>query len=354
MRRLSRHILAAALFPLMLAGCSQPKTADIPTQRISMGVVETRGDRNSSRILFLDEQLQELGDLSLKYASVGDVFHSPCLLGDTLYLIPQGYAKSKEGETVLEIDLNTLNVESYSTQQSAMNDVTTNETYLYTCNTLNGTSYIHQVNKASGEIQRAELPNTYISNMIYTNGKLYVFGTVYQSDASAGYVYVYDDTLNLSQSIDISAWGVDQYRATEYQGTIYFTSSTDAQGQPTHVIGALHTSDASIESISLSESFPLDIIVYQDKLFISHYDLVGRTGGGLTIYDLNTKQQTYHALTHGAQQMSMIDSTLYFLSDWAITAYRADTMEQIKTAEITPMDGHYSFLSGMFMTPPKT
>lgn len=334
----------------MLAGCSQPTTPDIPTQQISIGVLETRGDRNSSRILFLDEQLQELGDLSLKYASVGDVFHTPCLLDDTLYLIPQGYAHTKEGNTVLEIDLDTLSVESHSTQQSAMNDVTANETYLYTCNTINGTSYIHQVNKASGDIQRVELPDTYISNMIYTNGKLYVFGTVYQAAAATGYVYVYDDTLRLSQSIDISDWGLDQYRATEYQGTIYFTSSTDAQGQPTHIIGALHTSDASIESISLSESFPLDIIAYQDRLLISHYDLVGRTGGGLTIYDLNTKQQTYHELTHGAQQMALMNNTLYILSDWTITAYRADTMEQIKTAEITPMDGHFSFLSGMFVS----
>lgn len=354
MRQLSWRILAAALFPLVLAGCSQPTTPDIPTQQISIGVLETRGDRNSSRILFLDEQLQELGDLSLKYASVGDVFHTPCLLDDTLYLIPQGYAHTKEENTVLEIDLDTLSVESHSTQQSAMNDVAANETYLYTCNTLNGTSYIHQVNKDSGDIQRVELPDTYISNMIYTNGQLYVFGTTYQAATSTGYVYVYDDTLRLSQSIDISQWGLDQYRTTEYQGTIYFTSSTDAEGQPTHIIGALHTQDASIESISLSESFPLDIIVYQDKLLISHFDLVGRTGGGLTIYDLNTKEQTYQELSHGAQQMALMDDTLYFLSDWAVTAYRADTMEQIKTAEITPMDGHFSFLSGMFMTHPKT
>ena len=89
------------------------------------------------------------------------------------------------------------------------------------------------------------------------------------------------------------------------QWRYFFTSLVDSKDLPTKIVGKISTTDNAIELIELSQDYPFDLDIYDDNLFISHFDVVQRTGGGLSIYDLNTKQQKYYELNHGAEQMSI-------------------------------------------------
>lgn len=347
----SRTPIISILIFLMLSliGCSQNKTTEIPTKDISVGVIETRGDKEKSRILFFDEEMNEIGELPLDFATVGNIFYTPLISENELYVIPQGYANKKDEETVLEIALQDLSVEEYTIEQLAMNSVATNQEFVYTCNTLNGSSYINKCDKDDNKTESIEIPETYISKLLYADNKLYAFGTANtENDIMLSYLYVYDDKLNLQEKINISKCGADQYKAIEYSGDIFFTSLADSKDQPTKIVGKISTKDNSIELIELSQYYPFDLDICDNKLFISHFNVVQRTGGGLSIYDLNTKQQKYYELNHGAEQMAIANDKIYILSDWIIYVYDAKTMELIENVDITQMDSDFSYLSGIF------
>ena len=132
------------------------------------------------------------------------------------------------------------------------------------------------------------------------------------------------------------------------QWRYFFTSLVDSKDLPTKIVGKISTTDNAIELIELSQDYPFDLDIYDDNLFISHFDVVQRTGGGLSIYDLNTKQQKYYELNHGAEQMSIANDKVYILANWTIYVYDAKKMELIENADITQMDSDYSYLSGIF------
>ena len=93
---------------------------------------------------------------------------------------------------------------------------------LSTCNTLNGSSYINKCDKDENKTESIEIPETYISKLLYFDNKLYAFGTTNtENDIMLSYLYVYDDKLNLQEKIDISKCGAEQYKAIEYNGDIF-------------------------------------------------------------------------------------------------------------------------------------
>lgn len=349
MGRRVRIVIVAVLLTLLLAGCAQEKSTEISTENISVGVIETSGNQKKSRILFFDTEMREVGELPLKFATVGNIFYNPLVWENKLYVIPQGYANQKDEKAVLEIALENLDVETYTINQLAMNSVAANGEFIYTCNTVNGSSYINKCDTENNKTESIEIPKVYLSKLLCSGERIYAFGTEYvKNGAALSYLYVYDDQLNLQEKIDISQCGTDQYKAIEYHGSIYFTNLADSKDQPTKIVGKMNTSDYSIERIELNQYYPLDLAIYDNKLFISHFDLVRRTGGGLSIYDLDTKQQENYELNHGAEQMAIANGKLYVLADWKIYVYHADTMELIQSVDITQMGRDYSYLSGMF------
>ena len=344
------QIISILIFLMvLLVGCSQNKPVKISTEDISVGIIETRGDKEKSRIIFFDEEMNEIGEIPLSFATVGNIFYTPLISENELYVIPQGYANKKDEETVLKIALKNLSVEEYTIEQLAMNSIATNQDFIYTCNTLNGSSYINKCNKDNNKTENIVIPETYISKLLYVGNKLYAFGTANTvNDTMLSYLYVYDDKLNLQEKIDISKCGADQYKAIEYNGDIFFTSLADSKDQPTKIVGKISTTDNSIELIQLSQNYPFDLAIYDNKLFITHFDVVQRTGGGLSIYDLDTKQQKYYELNHGAEQMAIANDKLYVLADWIIYVYDAKTIELIENVDIPQMDSDFSYLSGIF------
>lgn len=339
------QIIIVFVFIILFPGCSQKKSIGISTKDISVGIIETRGNIAKSRILFFNEEMNKIGELPLKYATVGCIFYTPLISENKLYIVPQGYAQKKDEKTVLEIALQDLNIKKYTIEQIAMNDIAVNQNYIYTCNNLNGNSYINKCYKKYNKIENIKIPGTYISKLLYANNKLYAFGTADKTEFS--YIYIYDNDLILQKKLDLNGYGTI-YKAIENNGEIFFTSFVDSEKQPAKVLGKINTADNLIEFIKLSQNYPLDMVIYNSKLFISHFDIVARKGGGLSVYNLETKQQKYYKLNHGAEQMAIKKNKLYILADRKIHVYDAKTIKLIKKVDITQMDSDFSYLSGLF------
>lgn len=83
-----------------------------------------------------------MGEVPIKYATVGNIFYEPLIYNEKLYTISQGRSNSKDEKKVLEIDLENFKEQECKIEQLAMNSICVNENYIYTCNTLDGDSYI--------------------------------------------------------------------------------------------------------------------------------------------------------------------------------------------------------------------
>ena len=344
-------LVACIIFlSINLAGCERKLTPDFSTQDIEVGIIETRGNRSKSRIIFYNDEIEEIGDLPLPFATVGGIFYIPLVSDNKLYVIPQGYAKKKDERKALEINLQDLSVNEYKIEQIAMNAIAADNDSIYTCNNLNGISYINKCYKENNVVKTIEIPKIYISNILYANNKLYAFGTGgAKNGIMPAYLYLYSSDLELIDKIDISSYGTSQYRATEYHGDIYFTSLSDTEDKPTNIVSKFNDESRSIETIQLNEIRPLDVAVYDGRLFVTHFNLVQNTGGGLSIYNLKTGELNYYKLEHGAAQMAVANNKIYILSDWKIYIYDIDKIELIKSIEVNPMDNDFSYLSGMFV-----
>ena len=338
--------LLLALWMTLCAGCD--KQDPIPMEDVSLGVIETRGDRHKSRIIFYDQNLQELGDLPLPYATVGDTFSAPLVVDRTLYSVVQGLNVLKDAETVLEIDLSNCNVTKHHIAQPAMNSVAASETYVYTCNTLNGVSYINQCDRKTGETQSVSIPAVYISHVFYADHRLYAFSTADRGGLLWGELLIYDETLTLLDKVDIHTCGADTCHALVHNGMLFFTAMVDVYDQPISTIGVVDLSDLSVQKIALHQVNPLDLAIYNGKMYITHFDIVGLSGGGLSVYDLETGAITDYDFPHGAEHMSITGDHMYILSDWKIYKYDLANMECVKSIDVSHIDRHFSYLAGLF------
>lgn len=350
MKKLLCIVLVCILSIITFSGCNSNNHKAIDTEEIAVGIIETRGNIEKSRILFLDDELNELGSLPLDYATVGDSFEKALVSGNKLYTIPQGINTEKDEKTVLEIDLDNLDIKKHSIEQIAMYGITVDDENIYTANNLNGVNHISKCNKSNGEVDTLDFNSDYITNLFYSNGKLYAFCEPFnESELRESVIYIYDDELNLLNKVDTTDCGTGRYKAMEYNGNVYFTNMTDKNDNFANTIGVLNTTDDSLETIKLTQDCPSDLQVYNNKLYITHYNLVQHLGGGLTVYDLETKEQTYTDFNHGAEQMSIANDKMYVLSDRTLYVYDMNTMELVSSTDISPMDNDYSYLSGLFV-----
>lgn len=90
MKRVSvPFLIGAMLFTVIgLYGCASDGERVAPVDA-SIGIIETRGTDETSRIVFYDGELNEVAQLSLRYANLGDVFHNPLVYQGSLLLFPK-------------------------------------------------------------------------------------------------------------------------------------------------------------------------------------------------------------------------------------------------------------------------
>ncbi|MBC5585530.1 hypothetical protein H8S61_15180 [Eggerthella sp. NSJ-70] len=340
MKRVSvPFLIGAMLFTVIgLYGCASDGERVAPVDA-SIGVIETRGTDETSRIVFYDGELNEVTQLPLRYANLGDVFHDPLVYQGSLFVIPQGKSKVRDGEAVLQVDVASLASKTHAIGRSAMNDVAVNDEYVFTCDS----SYINRCRIDNGDVSKIAIEGVYVPKIVWYEGSLYVFAL--SLDDNSSMIYCYDEDLALKESIDCSTYNSDAYRVVLHEGKIYFCSV----GLLGKQIGVLDTKDNTLSSIPLSKGGPSSVAIADGKLYVAHYNVVqGQDDSALSIVDLETGAIEEHAFEHEAMQMVVTEGSIYVLGDWAIYQYDAESVELIGSKPIENMPGSYSYLSGLF------
>ncbi|MBE6015245.1 MAG: hypothetical protein E7241_07750 [Lachnospiraceae bacterium] len=344
-----KALAVIAIFSIM--GCNSiDNKGAIDIGNASICVSETRGYQETSALVFYDMDLNEVGKKSYKYASFGEAFYTPEVYDNELYIVPQGIANRKDEKKVLRINLSSLCENIYNINQYAINSICVNEKYLYTCNTLNGNSCITRCDKKNNKVKEYIIEEMYVSKLVCTQENIFAFGLVSEGITNNVYLYVFDSNLNLVNRVDITACGSDHYKAVIRDGKLYFSNSYDYKGMPNNTVTIYSIAENSLETIQLDENFPNDILFNNDVLLVSHYDIVAKTGGGITLFNLDTKEKKYIKLDHGAMQMTAKGDYVFFLADYKIYKYKLEPFDLKfeKMIEVSPLGEEFYYCSGLF------
>lgn len=346
-RIMTPFLIGVMLFMVIcLYGCT-PDGEQVASADVAIGVIETRGTEETSRVILYDREMNEVSQLPLSYATLGGIFYDPLIYKGSLFAIPQGKYNVKNGEAVLQVELDSLATKTYTIQQPAMNDVAVSDEYVFTCNTLNSSSHINRCRIENGEVSSVSIEGIYVSKIVWHKDSLYAFGLGIDDNSSM--ILHYDNNLVLEETIDSSNYASSVYRAVVNEDRIYFCSFDNQGFTAGGQIGVLDTKDDTLSSIQLSESGPSSMAFADGKLYVAHYNVVqGQDDSVLSIVDLETKTVEEHALEHGADQMIVTDGSIYVLGDWSIYRYDVENMELIGNKSIEKMPGSYSYLSGLF------
>ena len=317
-------ILLSFIILVLPTGCNGKyikKTRDKPCY----GIIKTTSQENKSFILFYDNNLQEVGREKIKYGSMGDGFSLPIIYDKSMYIVPKGIGTSKELTFIMEYNLNTGNIVKYNTGLQNMNSITITQDFVYGVNTLNFNSNIVKCNKNTRELLTKTIEKTYINYMEVYRGKLYAFARVGENTGMKNYLYVFDaNNLDLLNKIDITSIGIGQESTLMQKNKLFFTTLYeigDYEDQPSNKLSILNIESYQIKSYELREKYPYQIIDFNDKLLITHFDPVTRIGNKISILDLQTYDSNIIELEHNIQQIEKSDDTFIILGDEKLFIY---------------------------------
>ena len=114
----------------------------------------------------------------------------------SLFVIPQGRSKVRDGEAVLQVDVASLASKTHAIGRSGMNDVAVNDEYVFTCDS----SYINRCRIGNGDVSKIAIEGVCVSKIVWCEDSLYAFALSLDDDSSM--IYCYDEDLaSKNQSI---------------------------------------------------------------------------------------------------------------------------------------------------------
>lgn len=94
---------------------------------------------------------------------------------------------------------------------------------------------------------------------------------------------------------------------------------------------------------------------WDNILIVSHFDLVKREGGSISIYNLETKELNNIELGHDVEQMTINENVIYILSDKIIYQYELKDMNlYLKCKTQIKKSNEENYLSGIFYIKPES
>lgn len=226
----------------------------------------------------------------------------------------------------------------------------------YCCNTLNGDSYINKCSKENNQVVSEKIEGVYVSKLLCSKDMLFAFATTKNGKEMNSYIYIYDaEELSFDEKIDITNYGGTHYKAILFDNNILFSNSVDSGDHPCNTVCIYSINDKTIETISFDQYYPLDLAVWDNILIVSHFDLVKREGGGISIYNLETKELNNIELGHDAEQMTINENVIYILSDKIIYQYELKDMNlYLKCKTQIKKSNEENYLSGIFYIKPES
>lgn len=227
---------------------------------------------------------------------------------------------------------------------------------IYTCNTLNGDSYINKCSKENNQVVSEKIEGVYVSKLLCSKDMLFAFATTKYGKEMNSYIYIYDaEELSFDEKIDITNYGGTHYKAILFDNNILFSNSVDSGDHPCNTVCIYSINDKTIETISFDQYYPLDLAVWDNILIVSHFDLVKREGGSISIYNLETKELNNIELGHDVEQMTINENVIYILSDKIIYQYELKDMNlYLKCKTQIKKSNEENYLSGIFYIKPES
>ena len=152
-------------------------------------------------------------------------------------------------------------------------------------------------------------------------------------------------TLEELKRIDISEFGCDVYSVTGVGDTLYFAPMVTSQDTFNQIVCAYDISTEEISTIKFSDDV-FHLLIMDDKLYVTHGNLVTGEGTTLSVYEISTGKIDTYDLGVWIGQIAINDDYLYLMGTGRIAKYDLHTMKKEMEAEITLENGDY--LSGIF------
>ena len=344
-----RYILISLLliFLMVLSGCiNDEKTQETIPDNYTIGVVRTIGNKNSTDILYFDENLKQTGITHYNYATMGELFYSPIVYDGFLYIDPQGQANKKDEKTILQLDLDTLVQQEYPLDQIAIYGLSVNSSAIYAANNINGKSFISRIDRADKTVETAIYDDLYISIVYFYQDRLYAFSSQSTSSGIKGALHCLDPiTLEEVERIDISEFGSDVYSVTGVGNILYFAPSVNSQDTFNQVVYAYNISTEEISAIKFPEDV-FHIVNMDDKLYVTHGNLVTGEGTTLSVYTTDIGEINTYDLNMWPGQITIKDNALYVMGADIVAKFDLQTLDKQAEASIPLNDGYY--LSNIF------
>lgn len=334
------------------------KKSDFNTNNAFFCVLETRQNIAASRIIFYDVSLTELGELPLPYAGLGQNWNLPVVHDNILFVIPEGYQGKLDEKKVLEIDLSTLEVKTHMIDRIAMYGIAANDNYLYTCNNLNGITYISRCNRATEEVIGVSIEGVHASSIALCEGRICCFADHDSPSEYTSWLYVYNLDLNLVDKINLDTCGRAQFRPHVHNGTLFFPSWSDIdENSPrgSKVLGIYHIDSNTLETATFEREI-LEVLSWNDSLVMLFGDInddgkAGRTTSIALCDPENWECNDLADLGYAVQHAAIKNDILCTHGDRVLRTYDlTQNWEIIKKTDVSHIDKQFSYISGMMST----
>lgn len=336
-------LLLSLCYVVCLTACNQ--NDEIP-EDYAIGIIRTIGSKNSSDILYFNENLEQTGSTHYKYATMGELFYPPVVHDGAVYIVPQGQANKKDEKTILQLNLETLEQQEFPLDQIAIYGVSVNSSAIYATNNINNQSYVSRIDRLVKSVTAITYDNAYVSTTCIFNDVLYAFSSTWENDTSRSTLHCIDPvTMTEVKQIDISALGCGIRSVVGVDDILYFAISTDPQDNFNHVVGAYDTATGEITTIEFSQDV-FHLLNVGDKLYVTHGNLVTGAGTSLSVYDIASGDIATYDLGICPGQIAVHGEALYVMGQNQLAKYDLQTLEKQAEIEIPLNDGYY--LSGIF------
>ena len=327
-----------------LTACSQTKSDIIPEDYV-IGVIRTIGNKNDSEILYFNSDLEQTGNTHYNYATMGELFYPPVVYDGSVYIVPQGQATKKDEKTILQLDLDTLEQQRFALDQIAIYGVSVDSSAIYAVNNINYVSYLSRIDKAEKTVKTLDYNGLYVSSAYVYNDMLYAFSSSQDIGAQSTIHCINPSTMVEEKQIDITALGCDVRTVVGVGDILYFVVCSDSNGDFNNIVGAFNTATGEVSTIEFQKNV-FHLLNVDNKLYVSHGNLVTCEGTALSVYDIATTDITTYDLGVWIGQIAVNGESLYVMGQHQIAKYDLHTLEKQAEKQIALNSGYY--LSGIF------
>ena len=185
----------------------------------------------------------------------------------------------------------------------------------------------------------------YVSSAYVYNDMLYAFSSSQDIGAQSTIHCINPSTMVEEKQIDITALGCDVRTVVGVGDILYFVVCSDSNGDFNNIVGAFNTATGEVSTIEFQKNV-FHLLNVDNKLYVSHGNLVTCEGTALSVYDIATTDITTYDLGVWIGQIAVNGESLYVMGQHQIAKYDLHTLEKQAEKQIALNSGYY--LSGIF------